>query len=83
MTACDELHEMLKLMKSVEVIYDTPQVLIYCNKQDLQNAMSVELISQRLEFGEIDYLQQRCVIMGCSAMRNEGLTEPLGHLFGT
>jgi signal recognition particle receptor subunit beta len=56
-------------------------VLVFCNKQDLPNAMSTSEISDRL--GLTDIIERRIIVAGCVAITGEGLEVGLFFLSRT
>jgi len=67
--ARDELHRML----NDEVLRDVI-TLVYANKQDLRNVMSVAEVTDKLELRSI---KQDCYVQACSCYTGEGLYEGL------
>lgn len=77
--ARDEFHRVLseELMQR-----DLKAVLLYCNKQDLPNALSPEEIQARLGLNvtKSTYKKLKWVLVGCCATSGEGLQEGLAML---
>ena len=53
-------------------------VLVFCNKQDLPNAESVQIISEKIGMTKI---KQKWFIQPSSALHNEGIIEGLDWLY--
>ena len=53
-------------------------ILIYCNKQDLPNALNLEQIKQELDYDKIN--RKNKSIQLCSALKNEGILEGFDKL---
>jgi signal recognition particle receptor subunit beta len=77
--ARDEFHRVL----GEEILQrDLKAVLLYCNKQDLPNALPLEEIQARLclDVTKTRYKKLKWVIAGCCATSGEGLQEGLAML---
>jgi len=74
--AKEELHRMLK-----EDELQNAALLIFCNKQDLPNAMSVDEITRRLELNKLK--NRKWYSQACCATNGDGLYEGLDWLSNT
>jgi len=71
--ARDELHRMLEDPELNRAI-----LLVYANKQDLPNAMSVSEITDKLQLRQIRH--RPWYVQGCSAMSGDGIFEGIDWL---
>lgn len=74
--ARDELHRMLQ-----DDLLRNAVVLIYANKQDLPNAMSIQHIKERLQLHQLHH--HDWYIQTCCAVSGEGIYEGLDWLTNT
>lgn len=56
-------------------------LLVYANKQDLPNALSVQQVAQRLELGKIR--NREWFVQACAAVKRDGIYEGLDWLAET
>lgn len=75
--ARDELH---RAMNDIEL--RGKPLLVMCNKQDLPNAQSPDVISENLELASLRK-NQICKAVGCCATTGEGLQQGLGWICDT
>jgi ADP-ribosylation factor protein 1 len=68
--ACDELHR----MANEEELRNLP-ILIFANKQDLPNILTLDEIKEKLNLSKLDQLQTKWYLQPSVATKNEGLDE--------
>lgn len=72
-SACDELHRLL----NEDDLRDAP-ILVFANKQDLPNALSVDEVTQRLKLNQIR--SHKWYVQASSAQSGDGIYEGLDWL---
>ncbi len=68
--ACDELHR----MANEEELRNLP-ILIFANKQDLPNVLTLDEIKEKLNLSKLDQMQTKWHLQPSVATKNEGLDE--------